>query len=75
MGAAYLTPVQCTLRAGLPPAPTRYSPDTDPTLTLQRQAEVVNRLRRDGILSNREAEHLLETAPMALHRWLQDPAA
>ena len=75
VGAAYLTPVQCTLLAGLPQAPTRYSPDNAPALTLQRQAEVVNRLRRDGILSDREAEHLLETAPMALHRWLQDPAA
>ena len=75
VGAAYLTPVQCTLLAGLPQAPSRYSPDNDPTLTLQRQAAVVERLYRDGILTDREAAHLLDTAPMALHRWLEEPAA
>jgi membrane peptidoglycan carboxypeptidase len=75
VGAAYLTPVQCTLLAGLPQAPSRYSPDNDPALTLQRQASVVERLRRDGILTDREAAHLLDTAPMALHRWLEAPAA
>ena len=29
----------------------------------------------DGILTDREAAHLLDTAPMTLHRWLEEPAA
>ena len=74
VGAAYLTRVQCSLLAGLPQAPTRYSPDNDPALTLQRQQAVVERLRRDGVVTDREAEHLLGAAPTALHRWLKDAA-
>lgn len=75
VGAAYLTPVQCSLLVGLPQAPSKYSPDNDPALTLARQRAVISTLQNDGILSEREAAHLLETAPMALHRWLEGPAA
>ena len=75
VGAAYLTPVQCSLLVGLPQAPGKYSPDNDPALTLQRQKAVVASLLRDKVLTEKEANHLLETAPMALHRWLENSAA
>ena len=75
MGAAYLTPVQCSLLVGLPQAPGKYSPDNNPALTLRRQKAVVASLLRDNVLTEKEANHLLETAPMALHRWLENSAA
>ncbi|MBQ8610298.1 MAG: transglycosylase domain-containing protein [Oscillospiraceae bacterium] len=68
--AAFLTPVQRTLLAGLPKAPSRYSPDFDPELTLRRQAAVVNTLLEQGLITGQRAEYLRSAAPGALARWL-----
>lgn len=66
-----LTEVQWTLLLGLPNAPTAYSPDTDPQLTLQRQRQVLGLLVARDLITQKQAERLAEQAPAALEKWLQ----
>ena len=55
--ASKLTLAQASLLAGLPQAPSRYSPfQTDQSAAKNRQAEVLRRMVEDGFISSSEAE-------------------
>lgn len=47
---------ECAMLAGLPQAPSRYSPYHSPELAKQRQIYVLNRMRQEGMISRRAAE-------------------
>ena len=51
-----------TLLAGIPNAPSVYSPDADPELALQRQRQVLQRMVACGKLSRDEAAEILSPA-------------
>ncbi len=52
-----LTLSQAALLAGLPQSPTRYSPfGNNPELSIQRQQEVLRRMREDGYITKEEEE-------------------
>lgn len=70
---AELSDVQCTILAGLPNAPSVYSPDVDPELTLQRQKQVLAALVQTQDLTQAQADALAGAGEAALARWL-DPA-
>lgn len=72
--AAFLSPVQRTLLAGLPQAPSLYTPDHDPALTLRRQEAVVDAMLDAELIDAKMAAYLKRTAPGALKRWLELPA-
>jgi penicillin-binding protein 1A len=46
---------ECSMLAGLPQAPSRYSPFRFPDRAKQRQIYVLNRMKEDGLISNLEA--------------------
>ncbi|SDU08465.1 penicillin-binding protein 1A [Desulfobacula phenolica] len=46
---------QCSMLAGLPQAPSRYSPFRFPDRAKQRQIYVLNRMKEDGLITNIEA--------------------
>ncbi|MEK7524993.1 MAG: transglycosylase domain-containing protein, partial [Patescibacteria group bacterium] len=51
-----LTLAEATLLAGLPQAPTKYSPfGANPTLAVNRQAQVLRRMVEDGYISQKQA--------------------
>lgn len=53
---------EAALLAGLPAAPTQYSPfGSHPEETLQRQAEVLRRMREDHYITRAEEQNALET--------------
>ncbi len=58
---------QCALIAGLPQAPTRYSPLVNPDLALKRRNRVLRQMHRAGLISDaqyrRAAARPLELAP------------
>ncbi|MDP2734625.1 MAG: transglycosylase domain-containing protein, partial [bacterium] len=54
--AADLTLAEASLLAGLPQAPSRYSPYRDPELAKWRQGEVLRRMREDGYITREEEE-------------------
>jgi len=60
-----LTLGQIALLAGLPQAPSRYSPFKDLELTRKRQAYVLNRMAEDGYITPEEARKAFEE-PLAL---------
>lgn len=68
--ADQLSQVQCTLLAGLPNAPSAYSPDADPQLTLRRQTQVLAAMQSAGLITAKHAEHLAAQAAGALAAWL-----
>lgn len=81
-----LTLAEAALLAGLPQAPTRYSPfGTDPGRALERQATVLRRMVEDGYLSQEEADKAKEeeiifaeiSAPSAPHfaLWVKEQLA
>src|SRR3990170_2112494 len=81
-----LTLAEAALLAGLPQAPTRYSPfGTDPGRALERQATVLRRMVEDGYLSQEEADEAKEeeiifaeiSAPTAAHfaLWVKEQLA
>jgi len=81
-----LTLAEAALLAGLPQAPTRYSPfGTDPGRALERQATVLRRMVEDGNLSQEEADEAKEeeiifaeiSAPTAAHfaLWVKEQLA
>ena len=51
-----LTLAEAALLAGLPAAPTRYSPYNDPEAAKWRQEQVLRRMVEDGYISQEEAE-------------------
>jgi penicillin-binding protein 1C len=52
-----LTLAEATLLAGLPQAPTQYSPfGTHPELAIQRQKEVIRRMVEDGYITQKQAD-------------------
>ena len=54
---------EATLLAGIPNAPSVYSPDADPELALQRQRQVLQRMVACGKLSRDEAAEILSLSP------------
>jgi penicillin-binding protein 1A len=54
--AKELTLAECALLAGLPQAPSRYSPVVNPELAKQRQIYVLKRMAIEGYITNDEAE-------------------
>ncbi|WP_026259656.1 penicillin-binding protein 1A [Desulfobacter curvatus] len=54
-----LTLAECAMLAGLPQAPSRYSPFHHPELARQRQVYTLNRMKEEGMISNLEATEAL----------------
>lgn len=54
-----LTLAECALLAGLPQAPSRYSPFHSPEKAQQRQIYVLNRMEHEGFITNVEASEAL----------------
>lgn len=54
--AKELTLAECALLAGLPQAPSRYSPVVNPDLAKQRQIYVLKRMAIEGYITNDESE-------------------
>ncbi|OGC44494.1 hypothetical protein A2V54_01170 [candidate division WWE3 bacterium RBG_19FT_COMBO_53_11] len=52
---------EATLLAGLPQAPSRYSPYRDPELAKWRQGEVLRRMREDGYITRDQEESTKST--------------
>lgn len=55
-----LDAVECVMLAGIPNAPSAYSPDASPTLTAQRTEQVLERMAACKALSERDAQALAE---------------
>jgi len=53
---------ECSMLAGLPQAPSRYSPFRNPDLARQRQIYVLNRMKEDGYITNLEATDAINKA-------------
>ncbi len=51
---------ECSMLAGLPQAPSRYSPFRFPDRAKQRQIYVLNRMKEDGLISNLEATEAID---------------
>jgi len=68
--ASELTVAEAALLAGLPQAPTRYSPfGSDPTRSKNRQHDVLRRMYEDGYITRLQYENsLTETLEFALSR-------
>ena len=64
-GVAALTLGQIAMLAGLPQAPSRYSPFKDLEMARKRQAYVLNRMAEDGYIKPEEARRAFEE-PLAL---------
>ena len=54
-----LSLAECAMLAGLPQAPSRYSPYSDPTRAKERQVYVLNRMVADGYISTNQAAEAL----------------
>lgn len=65
--ASELTLGECALLAGLPQAPSRYSPLDHWELAVKRQRYVLNRMVEDGYISNDQANSAFRW-PMEFHR-------
>jgi len=50
---------ECAMLAGLPQAPSRYSPYKHPELAKQRQIYVLNRMVQEGMISDRAADRAI----------------
>ena len=57
---AQLSDSEAVLLAGLPNAPSAYTPDTNPELAQQRMQQVINSMVANGALTRREADALLQ---------------
>jgi penicillin-binding protein 1A len=51
---------ECSMLAGLPQAPSRYSPFRFPDRSKQRQIYVLNRMKEDGLITNLEATEAID---------------
>lgn len=58
--ASQLTLPEASLLVGLPQAPTRYSPFTNPESAKARQYEVLRRMSEDGYISQAEADQAFQ---------------
>ncbi|GAB4026515.1 MAG: PBP1A family penicillin-binding protein [Candidatus Microgenomates bacterium] len=56
-----LSLAEASLLAGLPQAPSRYSPWTAPDSAKSRQAQVINRMQEEGYITSEEATKAKET--------------
>ncbi|MCQ3944949.1 MAG: penicillin-binding protein, partial [bacterium] len=56
-----LTLAEASLLAGLPQAPSRYSPWSAPDAAKSRQAQVISRMQEEGFITNDEATKTKET--------------
>ena len=54
-----LTLAECAMLAGLPQAPSRYSPFHSPEKAQQRQIYVLNRMEQEGFITNAQASEAL----------------
>ena len=54
-----LSDYECAMLAGLPNAPSAYSPDTSPELARQRLVMVLNCMKDNGVLTDSRAEEVL----------------
>ena len=54
-----LSDYECAMLAGLPNAPSAYSPDTSPELARQRLVMVLNCMKENGVLTDSGAEEVL----------------
>lgn len=66
-----LTLSEATLLAGLPKAPSRYSPFSHPKRARQRQAYALSRMTEDGYITEEEKEQALKT-PLELKQSKQE---
>ncbi len=57
-----LTLQEAALLAGLPQAPSLYSPQINPNLALQRRNEVLTAMKDQGYISNSQFEQAIQTA-------------
>jgi len=64
--AGDLTLAECAMLAGLPQAPSRYSPFHNPEKAQQRQIYVLNRMQEEGFITNVEASEAL-TQELDIH--------
>ena len=60
-GVSDLAPAECALLAGLPKAPTTYSPFEHPEAAMRRRAIVLTRMVDTGVIKPKEAKHLSGT--------------
>lgn len=60
-----LTLPEAALIAGLPPAPSVYSPIVNPELALERRSTVLRRMRESGFIDDRQLDEALQ-APLGL---------
>ncbi len=54
-----MTDYECILLAGIPNAPSIYSPTKNPELAKQRQKQVMNKMIKYGYLTQDEADGIL----------------
>lgn len=59
---AELTEYECAMLAGLPNAPSAYSPDTAPELARQRLEMVLDSMERNEVITSAHAEEVLAAA-------------
>lgn len=57
-----LSDYECAMLAGIPNAPSAYSPDASPELARQRLALVLNSMKDNGILTDEQAELVMADA-------------
>lgn len=58
--ASDLNLAECSMLAGLPQAPSRYSPFRFPDRAKQRQIYVLNRMKEEGLITNIEATEAID---------------
>ena len=61
-----LTLAECALLAGLPQAPSRYSPRTHPSAARERQIYVLNRMVEEGYINQAQAQEAADERIMVL---------
>jgi penicillin-binding protein 1A len=66
-----LTLAESALLAGIPKAPSRYSPYLNPKMSKERQAYVLTRMAEVGFISNKEKDAALRQ-PLKLKPWRPD---
>ena len=54
-----LTEYECAMLAGLPNAPSAYSPDVSPELAEKRTERVIENMTRENYISDEKAESLM----------------
>ena len=60
---AALNDWECTLLAGLPNAPSAYTPTKSPRLALERQAQVLDAMIKHGYITQKQAQEIIRQCP------------